>query len=222
MSADDSVLIIAAHPDDELLGCGGVAALHANKGDRVYSVIVCEGESHRYEGMDVGQENHANQAAEILGLTDLKLLGLPDQKLDTLSLVDVISPIETIIREVKPRIIYCQYGGDINQDHKIVFDAMLVATRPQESYIETIYAFDTASSTEWGYPRSFVPDTWIDISSVMEKKLNAMRCYQSELRAFPHPRSIEGLRLKAGAWGTQCCMEAAEVFMTIRRVIRNV
>ncbi len=222
MTERNNILIIATHPDDEILGCGGVAALHAQKGDKVCSVVVCEGESHRYKNMDVGQQEHAEQAADILGVTEVRMLGLPDQRLDQLSLVEVITPIESIVREIRPGTIYCQYGGDINQDHKIVFDATLIATRPVEEYIETIYAYDTASSTEWAYPRTFIPDTWIDISSVIEKKMDAMKCYQTELNEFPHPRSIDGLRLKAGAWGVQCCLESAEVFMTIRRIIKNV
>ena len=98
---------------------------------------------------------------------------------------------------------------------------MLVATRPVERSIEAVYAFDTASSTEWGYPRSFVPDTWVDISSTLEHKIAAMACYESEVRPYPHPRSLEALRHRARAWGNQHCLEAAEVFMTVRRTRRH-
>jgi LmbE family N-acetylglucosaminyl deacetylase len=215
------VLVIAAHPDDELLGCGGTIALHSLSGDDVVSVIVCEGESLRYGENGVGQSEHIKQAAEVLGVKDVRLLGFPDQKLDTVTLTDIITPLEKVIQEIKPNIVYCQFGGDINRDHELLFKAILVATRPTEKYIEAIYAFDTASSTEWAYPRSFVPDTWVDISKTLEKKLDAMNCYKSELRAYPHPRSLEALRNKAKAWGNQCCIDSAEVFMTIRRVFRN-
>ena len=215
------VLVIAAHPDDEVLGCGGTLALHARAGDEVHAAIACEGESLRYGPEGVGQSHHMQQAAQTLGLQDVRLLGFPDQRLDTVTLTDIIAPLEQRVREVRPDIVYCQYGGDVNRDHELLFKALLVATRPTEPYIETVYAFDTASSTEWGYPRSFVADTWIDISATLERKLAAMACYESEVRPYPHPRSLEALRNRAKAWGNQCCLDAAEVFMTVRRIVRN-
>lgn len=216
-----NVLVIAAHPDDELLGCGGVLGLHADRGDIVTSVVVCEGESHRYEPGEVDQRSAAQKAAEILGVSELVLLGFADQHLDELTLTEIISPLEEVVRRVQPEVVYTHFGGDLNRDHQLVFEAAMVACRPTETTIEGVYAFDTASSTEWGYPRSFVPDTWVDISTSLERKLEAMACYESELRPYPHPRSIEALRNRAAAWGNQCCMEAAEVFMTIRRTVRN-
>ena len=219
--SNNRVLIIAAHPDDELLGVGGTAALHALSGDEVTAVIACEGESLRYGPGGVGQKNHTQLAAATLGILPTRLLGFPDQRLDTLTLTEIITPIEKIVDEIKPNIIYCQYGGDINRDHQLLFQALLVATRPMEEHIRAILAFDTASSTEWAYPRTFVPDTWVDISSTLDVKIAAMAHYESEVRPYPHPRSLEALRNKAHAWGNQCCLDAAEVFMTVRRVIRN-
>lgn len=219
--SDRKIIVVAAHPDDELLGCGGTIALHAGAGDHVTAVITCEGESLRYGEKGVGQGAHTKRAAKELGIEDVRLLGFPDQRLDTLTLTEIITPLERIIRQLRPAIIYCQHGGDLNRDHQLVFQSLLVASRPCEEYIETIYAFDTASSTEWAYPRTFVPDTWIDISSTLETKLAAMSCYESEVRSYPHPRSLEALKNRARAWGNQCCMEAAEVFMTVRKVLRN-
>ena len=216
-----SVLVIAAHPDDEVLGCGGTVALHARAGDEVTAVIACEGESLRYGPGGVGQSEHSRRAAEMLGLKESRRLGFPDQRLDTLTLLDLIAPLERAVREVRPAVVYCQFGGDANRDHELLFRAALVATRPLEPFLEAVYAFDTASSTEWGYPRSFVPDTWVDISTTLEQKLCAMACYESEVRPYPHPRSLEALRHRAQAWGNQCCMEAAEVFMTVRRTLRT-
>lgn len=215
------ILVVAAHPDDEVLGCGGTIALHARAGHRVTSVIACEGESLRYGNDGVGQRAHIECAAMKLGVADVRLLGFPDQRLDTLTLTDVIAPLESIVREVQPQIVYCQYGGDVNQDHYVLFRALLVATRPTEDYIHAIFAFDTASSTEWAFPRSFVPDTWVDISTTLQIKVDAMGCYQSEVRDYPHPRSIEALRVRARAWGNQSCLDASEVFMTVRRILRN-
>jgi LmbE family N-acetylglucosaminyl deacetylase len=215
------VLVIAAHPDDELLGCGGTIALHTRAGDHVTAVIVCEGESLRYGKEGVGQANHIKAAADTLGVRDVRCLGFPDQRLDTFTLIDLITPIEKVVREISPQIVYCQYGGDVNRDHELLFKATLVATRPTELAIESVYAFDTASSTEWAYPRSFNPDTWIEITETLEQKIAAMACYRSEVRAYPHPRSLDALRNRARAWGNQACLEAAEVFMTIRRTMRH-
>jgi LmbE family N-acetylglucosaminyl deacetylase len=216
-----NILVVAAHPDDEVLGCGGTVARHTSAGDSVTAVIVCEGESLRYGPNGVRQNEHSQKAASILGVKDLRALGFPDQRLDTFTLTDIITPLENIIREVKPQVVYCQFGGDINYDHKMVFNALLVATRPTEHYLEAVYAFDTASSTEWGHPRTFIPDTWVDISGTLEQKLEAMACYESEVRPYPHPRSLQALRNRAAAWGNQRCMDAAEVFVTVQRVLRN-
>jgi N-acetylglucosamine malate deacetylase 1 len=215
------VLIIAAHPDDEVLGCGGTVALHARAGDEVTAVILCEGESLRYGPEGVGQAEHIRRAARVLGIKDVRHIGLADQRLDTLPLTEIITPLERAVREVQPAVVYCQFGGDANRDHELVFRAALVATRPVEPSIEAVYAFDTASSTEWGFPRAFIPDTWIDISETLEQKLCAMACYESEVRPYPHPRSLEALRHRARAWGNQCCLDAAEVFVTVRRSLRG-
>lgn len=217
----NKILVIAAHPDDEVLGCGGTIALHARAGASVSTVIVCEGESLRYGREGVGQRSDIERVAQSLGIQDSRLLGFSDQRLDTVPITEVIAPLEDAVRKFQPNLVYCQYGGDVNRDHELLFKALLVATRPTEQCIRAIYAFDTASSTEWAFPRTFVPDTWVDISSTLEAKLEAMACYRSELREYPHPRSLDALRYKAKAWGNQVCLDAAEVFMTVRSVFRN-
>jgi LmbE family N-acetylglucosaminyl deacetylase len=215
------ILVIAAHPDDELLGCGGTVALHARAGDRVTSVIVCEGESLRYGPGGVGQATHAQLAAATLGVDDLRLLGFPDQKLDTITLTEIITPLEAVVREIEPDTVYVQFGGDINRDHQLLFKAALVATRPTVASIQSVLTYDTASSTEWAYPRAFAADTWVDITTTLDTKLAAMACYESEIREYPHPRSLGALRHRAKAWGNQQCLDAAEVFMTVRRTLRD-
>jgi len=216
-----SVLVIAAHPDDELLGCGGTIALHTQAGDSVTAVIACEGESVRYGAAGVGQKEHMDRAAEVLAINTVHHLRFPDQRLDTMTLLEIIQPLERIVQQVQPSLVYCHHGGDINRDHHLLFQATLVAARPVQPFIEAVYAFDTASSTEWGYPRSFVPDTWTDITGTLEQKIRAMACYESEVRPYPHPRSLDALRHRARAWGNQHCMDAAEVFVTVRRTLRN-
>jgi LmbE family N-acetylglucosaminyl deacetylase len=212
------VLVIAAHPDDEVLGCGGTVALWARGGAQVTTVIACEGESIRYGTSGPDLSTCARRAADVLGVTDLRLLGLPDQGLDRLPLTDIIRPLEQAVRDVRPRVVLVQHGGDVNRDHQLLFQAALVACRPAGATIEAIYAFDTASSTEWAHPQTFVPDTWVEITSTLETKLRAMSCYPTETPDYPHPRSLEALRVRARAWGNRMCLDAAEVLMTIRQV----
>jgi LmbE family N-acetylglucosaminyl deacetylase len=215
------LLVIAAHPDDEILGCGGTVAKLVAAGWEAQSVIACEGHSHRGIEQEDDGEHYAEKAAAVLGVSKVHQLAFPDQKLDTLCLTDVITPLEKIIDEYQPSVLLVQYGGDLNRDHELLFKAVMVAARPTVPCIEAIYAFDTASSTEWAYPRSFSPDTWVDISDFLDKKLDAMACYKTELMPYPHPRSLDGLRYKAHSWGNQACMDAAEVFVTVQRRIRN-
>lgn len=221
MREQQRILVIAAHPDDELLGCGGTVALHAEAGHHVTSVIACEGESLRYGIGGVNQSEHIRRAASTLGVCDVRVLSFPDQRLDTVTLTEIITPLEKAVRDVQPHVVYCQFGGDVNRDHQLLFKAALVATRPTETCIRAVFAFDTASSTEWAFPRTFTGDTWVDISATLEKKIAAMACYESEVRDYPHPRSLEALRHRARAWGNQHCIDAAEVFMTVRRTLRH-
>lgn len=203
-------MVIAAHPDDELLGCGGTLALHVAKGHEVHCVIACE-----------GHEVASARAHQRLGINHTHHLGFGDQRLDELALQDLISPIEALVKAVQPELIYGQFGGDVNRDHHMLFEAIKVVSRPPDPHVEAVYAYDTASSTEWGFPRSFVPDTWVDISSTLDLKLQAMACYEDELRDYPHPRSLKALKHRAHAWGNQVCLDAAEVFMTVRRRFRH-
>lgn len=216
----DKVLVVAAHPDDELLGVGGIVLKHTRRGNHVRSVIMCEGESFRY-AKDTGQSVAIKAAAEILGVEKVYFPKFPDQRLDTYTLTDIITPLERISNEFKPNIIYCQSVLDANRDHKILFEAANIAFRPINTWIREFYCFYTASSTEWGIPKGFVPDTWVDISEVLEDKINAFEKYYTEIRTYPHPRSSDALRYQGHFWGNQCCMDCAEVLMTVRRTLRG-
>lgn len=214
-----NVLIVAAHPDDELLGIGGTVLKHVKWGNHVRSIIMCEGESLRY-GKDVGQRTAIRNAAALLGVEKMYLPQFRDQRLDTYTLIDIIKPLEEINEEFKPDIVYCQSGTDANRDHRIVFEAANIAFRPVNDWLKEFACFYTASSSEWGTEKHFIPDTWIDISGELEEKIAAFEQYESEVRDYPHPRSGAALRNQAHFWGNQCCMDSAEVLMTIRRTLR--
>lgn len=217
------VLVIAAHPDDELLGLGGTVASHCEKGDAVRLAIMCEGVSQRYAAeWDHEVRKQAKKAAEILGVTDLVLGNLPDQRLETLPLCDIVKELEALIADFGPEIIYTHFAGDINRDHKILCEAVLVAARPYSApIVKEILMFETPSSTEWGSPvlaAPFQPNVFVDIGKYLEKKIEAFSCYSAEVRPFPHPRSAEGMASRARYWGSVVNREAAEAFMTVRSI----
>jgi len=216
-----NVLVVAAHPDDELLGVGGTAAVHASRGDHVRLAVMCEGISMRYEPKRHAEvQAQARQAAAILGIDDIVLQDLPDQKLDTLPLTHVVGRLEALIGEFKPERIYTHFGGDINRDHQVLTEALLVAARPYSApFVREILMFETPSSTEWGSPTilpSFQPNVFADISATLEHKVEAFRCYSAEVRPAPHPRSPEALRDRARYWGSLVNLPAAEPFVAVR------
>ncbi len=217
----ERVLVIAAHPDDELLGCGGKCIMHSQKEDEVRAIIVCEGESMRYSDGSVHQAVSTEKAAKLIGFSKIYALGFPDQHLDTMSLVDVISPIEKIVEEYLPTIVYCQSGLDINRDHQIVYEAACVALRPVQKSIHEFLTFYTPSSSVWGIGNKFEPDTWVELDEqTLLRKIKAFEYYESENKQYPHPRSSESLRNIASFFGNQNCMRYAEAYKTVRRLER--
>ncbi|MDI6781004.1 MAG: PIG-L family deacetylase, partial [bacterium] len=144
----------------------------------------------------------------------------PDQRMDGIPLLDVVQPIESLIKQIEPEIIYVHHHGDVNQDHRVVFEATMIAARPvKESSVKKILCYETLSSTEWCPPfadRVFNPNVFVDIRGTIEQKLEAFRCYESEIREFPHPRSLEALKNAAKQWGSRVGLEYAEAFELIR------
>lgn len=215
------MLVIAAHPDDELLGGGATFARRIRAGDEVHAVVVCEGESVRYAtvGKEVNQQDDARQAAKVIGFASFRCLMLPEQRLDTLSQIDINQRIEAVIDELRPSVIYTHHWGDINRDHQIIHDSVLVAARPTRRFIEEIQAFETPSSTGLLPGKTFVPDTFVDVTETLSIKLDAMACYKTEARPCPHTRSLESLRQRAAYWGNIVDRPAAEPFVTLRRIL---
>lgn len=217
-----NILVIAAHPDDEILGVGGVIAKHVSEGDSVFICILSEGATARYSSENVTTlKEFATHASEILGVKKLYFSSMPDQKLDTLPLLEVTQTIEQYIKDISPHIIYTHHSGDINKDHRIVFDATMVAARPTpDNNVKKIYCYETPSSTEWAPSsiRPFKPNVYVNIEKFIDIKLKAMEAYISELRDYPHPRSIEALRIISQYRGIEVGLRNAEAFMLMREL----
>jgi N-acetylglucosamine malate deacetylase 1 len=219
------VLTIAAHPDDETLGAGGTMAALAADGHEAWVCVLTDGVTARHGHVELQQEC-ARRAMDVLGVAEALFCGLPDQRLDTLALLDVITPIEKCIAEFRPHVVLTPFMEDANQDHRVAFRATVVATRPTEgSTVRRVLCYETASSTEWAPPfpgTVFAPNVFVDIGSTLQTKLDAMREYENthsgEMRRFPHPRSYEALEAYARRHGAAAGLQAAEPFMLVRQV----
>jgi methionyl-tRNA formyltransferase/LmbE family N-acetylglucosaminyl deacetylase len=213
------VLVVAAHPDDEVLGPGGTLIRHFKSGDEIRALIVCSAQPIRYREGEHQQPADSQRAAHYLGARTSGL-GFPDQRLDAGSNLELIQAIEHEIREFQPTVVYTHHWGDVNADHGCIAEAVDVAARPFAApSVQRLYAFDTPSSTEWtasSRNRPFTPTVFSDISQELDRKLDAMRCYRSELRPYPHPRSLRSLRERAGYWGSVANLAAAEPLMLLR------
>ncbi|MEA5579055.1 PIG-L deacetylase family protein [Anabaena sp. UHCC 0451] len=221
------ILVISAHPDDEILGLGGTIARYIHQGEKVVIAFVADSGKARYEDETISLVKSCTiEAASNVGIakTDIRFAGLADQILDTLPIIKITQWIEEVVQEIKPQIIYTHHRGDINRDHQIVHEATLTAARPYStSFVERILCYETPSATEWAGPyveNYFVPNVFVDISSHLENKLSAMSAYKTELRPFPHPRSLEALRTRAAYWGSIIGVTAAEPFMLVREIQR--
>jgi N-acetylglucosamine malate deacetylase 1 len=230
---DNAVAVIAAHPDDEVLGCGGTLARMAGVGRSVHVLLLGDGESSRAEGMIpvdterlAARSAAADRACEVLGCASVEQLSLPDNRLDSIALIDVVKPIEEFIRRYQPVTLLTHHSGDVNIDHRIVHDAVIAACRPQPSCpIRELLFFEVPSSTEWRPPGSssmFYPNWFVDISLTLDRKLEALTAYESELKPFPHPRSLKAVEALAQWRGATVGVAAAEAFVLGRKIDRDV
>jgi LmbE family N-acetylglucosaminyl deacetylase len=222
-------LVVAAHPDDEVLGCGGTVARRTREGDAVSIAILGEGITSRYtsrQDADPAQVvqlgDRSREVAALLGAQQVGTFGLPDNRFDTVPLLDIVKILEDLLARVRPEVVYTQHGGDLNVDHAITYRATLTATRPLPGCaVHEIYAYETLSSTEWAFAQfapSFRPNVFVNIGATLETKVRAMALYEGEVRAFPHPRSPEALRASAHRWGSVAGLPAAEAFELVRRI----
>jgi len=213
------ILVVAALPDNEVLGCGGTIARHADVGDQVQLLIVAEGATSRQQQRDRSQATvdlsalalAAQRAASILGATGVEFLDLPDNRLDSL---DLIKQIEERIDRHQPQAVYVHHAGDVNVDYRRLHEAVVTACRPTPGHpVRRLHSFEVASSTKWQPPGSapaFQPNWFVDISAQWPRKREALEAYASEMRLWPHARSSEAVEHLARWRGAQVGVEAAE------------
>ncbi len=226
-----NILVVAAHPDDEVLGCGGTIVKHINQGDEVHVLILAEGitsrDTKRYRSNSKEELSElgiaAHKAHKIMGTSSLKLLDYADNRMDSVDLLDIVKTVEEEVKGKKPKIVYTHHHGDLNIDHQITHQAVLTACRPvPDQSVKKIYCFEVPSSTEWQSPSVdtvFIPNIYVDISDTLSLKLDALRAYESEMRAWPHIRSIKAVEHLVRWRGASMGMEAAEAFVLVRELI---
>mgnify|MGYP006088411281 CR=1 FL=1 len=217
------ILIVAAHPDDETLGCGGTIAKHLMNGDSVNVVFLSDGVTsrHNVNTKDIELRKKASKSAvKILGINETPIFfGFPDNRMDSIDLLDIVQKLEVTINSIKPEVIYTHFSGDLNVDHQITHRALMTACRPLPgSSVKEIYSFEILSSTEWSILESFTPNYFIDISQTLEQKKYAIQAYNSELKNFPHPRSTEAIDALAKYRGSNIGVFAAEGFRVERLI----
>jgi N-acetylglucosamine malate deacetylase 1 len=225
-----SILVIAAHPDDEVLGCGASIAKWSEAGQEVHVVIMAEGITSRdsaqnSESINKGLsslEESAHKAADVLGVTSVKLLGFPDNRMDSLDRLDVVKAVEVEIKRLRPDTVVTHHCGDVNIDHRIIHEAVVTACRPQPGEsVRRLLIFEVPSSTEWQPPGSntaFEPNWFEDVSETIDRKIEALKFYQSEMREWPHPRSLENVNHLARWRGASIGCHAAEAFILMREI----
>jgi LmbE family N-acetylglucosaminyl deacetylase len=229
MTHDGSVLVVAAHPDDEVLGCGGTIARLAAAGRAVHVLLLADGESSRPQGngaeLLAARNAAAEQACRIIGCASVESLALPDNRMDGLVLLDVVKEIEARIARHAPTTLLTHHGGDVNVDHRVVHQAVIVACRPVPGHpVRELLFFEVPSSTEWRPPGagdSFAPNYFVDVSATLGRKMAALDAYASELRDFPHPRSRPAIEALAHWRGATVGVAAAEAFVLGRMIVKT-
>jgi LmbE family N-acetylglucosaminyl deacetylase len=218
------VLVIAAHPDDEVLGCGGVIAKHVFQGDEVHLVFMSDGVKSRSQFLEENLKQRMNAsklAQSLLGITSSQHLDFQDNRMDSIALLDIIQKLEPIIDNLKPSVVYTHHHGDLNIDHQLTHSAVITACRPVPNFsVREIYGFEVLSSTEWSNSQQsiFRPTFYTDITKHMSKKISAAKAYQEEMRDPPHSRSIKHIEILAQHRGYSIGVEMAEAFEVYRIV----
>ena len=222
------ILVIAAHPDDEVLGCGGTMARLSKEGYIINILIVAEGITSRDKDRNVKAKtkdilklrNAARSSAKVLGARSINFLDHPDNRLDTVPLLDIVKDIESSIKKFKPDIVFTHSEDDMNIDHSIVNRATLTACRPlPNSIVKKLYAFEVLSYTEYNPYSKFQPNYFVNIEKFMDKKINALKKYKSEMRQSPHPRSTKISKDLASLRGSAVGLKYVEAFRLLREIL---
>jgi len=218
-----NVLVVAPHPDDEILGAGGTLLKHVENKDNVYACIVTKANQPEYSEEAIKEKRkEALDASKNLGARKTFFLDFPTLRLDTIPMFELQKKILDIVNDIKPEIMYVPHDGDVNQDHRKVREACNIVARPMPgSPVRKIYAFEIPCSTGWASMNEetvFVPNVFVDIKAQLKKKLEIMSIYKTELREHPHPRSLKGIEIFAKHWGAIVGMEAAEAFKLVREI----
>ncbi len=217
-----NVLVVSPHPDDEVLGCGGVIARHAAHGDAVHVLIATRGIPEVFPIEEVeGTRTELRRAHDLLGVSGTTFLDFPAPALDTIPGYKLADAIGDVVRSRRPSVVYLPHLGDLHIDHRAVAQATLVATRPIDNCsVRRLLCYETLSETEWGCPghEVFVPTVFVDISAYLSTKLEAMKYYQIQLKEPPHSRSLQSIENLARLRGAAVGLHAAEAFMLIREI----
>lgn len=219
-----TIIAVAAHGDDEIIGCSGTLAKHIAAGDQVHIIIMTNGVGARSHAEDAVRRRAlmSEEAACLLGVASLIQLDFPDNKMDSCNLLAIVQSLEMRFSLIKPDIIYTHHVGDLNIDHEITHKAVMTASRPQPGCsVKEIYTFEVQSSTEWGLQGSpaFIPSTYVDIGEFMTVKQKLLTIYAPEMREPPHTRSIQNILRVNKVRGSSVGLAAAEAFMCVRRIL---
>ncbi len=220
-----SILVVAAHADDEALGCAGTIARHVSEGDSVSCLLMTDGVGARGEDRvpEIQRRKIAMEKASLtMGISNIRALDFPDNQMDSIPLLQVVQEIEKAISEHRPHVIYTHFRNDLNVDHRVTFQATLTACRPQVGHpVKEILSFEVPSSTEWAADHlgpGFVPKVFVDISNFISIKMAALNDYSEEMRKSPHPRSIQSIKALATLRGSSIGAEYAEAFEVVRMI----
>ena len=219
------ILVVAAHPDDEVLGCGGTLIKLSKKKCKIFTLFFTDGVSARKNKISkkAGErKRNALDSLKIMGVRQSKFLSYPDNGLDSVPLIKIVKEIEKIIKKFKPDTIITHSNVDLNIDHEIVSRAVVTASRPKPKFcVKNILLFETLSSTEWNFnlkKKSFNPNYFVDITQHIDRKIKAAKAYKNEINSWPHPRSVKGIKNLAKFRGQSVGLNFAEAFYLLRRV----
>ena len=223
------ILVVAAHPDDEVLGCGGSIAKWTNAGHQVFVIFMSEGITSRNKKNNSETEHQliklksiSQKSGELLGVRSIEFIGYPDNRMDSIDLLDIVRNVEHHIEKIKPEILVTHHSKDLNIDHRKVHEAVITACRPfPNQIVNTILTFEVPSSTDWqimDHENVFCPNWYEDITKTINVKKEALKLYDSEMRKWPHSRSIRAVEYLNRWRGSTIGFEAAEAFHMVRTI----